>query len=177
MRLTNGRIIGSLFVAGGWLIAGVRAVLDIIGYATIPEDTQVASGLLRQFLLWVLSLPWWVPWGFALIAAIALIVVSWPRGSAGRSETPEKESPEPKYASPFAGKTPAPPETIPQRFIEVIDRDDNEIASRIRLHAIPKPIQIHRCLETPDPYLNITVFLWNNSVYELEFVSLNGGFS
>ncbi len=84
---------------------------------------------------------------------------------------------EPKYVSPFVGKTQSGQEKIPPRFIEVIDRDDREIANRIRLHAIPKPIRVHRHLEAPDPHLVITVHLWNSSVYELEFVSVTGKFS
>lgn len=66
-------------MAGGWLVAGFRAVLDLIGYATVPEDTQVATGVLRNFFLWLMSIPWVVPWGFALLSTSLLIWVSWPR--------------------------------------------------------------------------------------------------
>ena len=31
--------------------------------------------------MWLLSVPWWVPWGFALIPTLVLIWVSWPRES------------------------------------------------------------------------------------------------
>ena len=82
MRIAGGRIFSALLTAGGWLIAGVRLVLDLIGYATIPEDSQVAAGLLQSFFLWLLSVPWWAPWGFALITTGLLIWVSWPRRMA-----------------------------------------------------------------------------------------------
>ena len=87
MRLVIGRIASALIVAGIWLLAGVRTVLDLIGYATVPEDSQVATGLLRDFLLWALSVPWWVPWGFALISTLTLIWVSWPRAGIQFSQT------------------------------------------------------------------------------------------
>lgn len=79
MRLTVGRVLSAIVVSVGWLIVGVRAVLDLIGYATVPEDIQVATGVLRVVFLWLLSVPWWIPWGFAFIATMALIWVSWPR--------------------------------------------------------------------------------------------------
>ena len=90
--------------------------------------------------------------------------------------TTNQEAATPKYTSPFAGKTTAPPEPIPQRFIEVIDRDDREIAQRIRLHAIPKPLQVKRHLDAPDPYIDIIVRLWNSSVFDLEYQSAQGRF-
>ncbi len=65
--------------AGGWLLAGARTVLDLIGYSTAPEDVEVARTRLDKFLEWLLSLPWWAPWGFALVATIWLMWVSWPR--------------------------------------------------------------------------------------------------
>ena len=79
MNLTLGRIASILVVAVGWLVAGVTLVLDLIGYATVPEDVQVDSGVLRDLLLWLLSVPWWVPWGFALLSTLTLLAVSWPR--------------------------------------------------------------------------------------------------
>lgn len=74
-----GRITSILFSAGGWLIAGIRAVLDIVGYSTIAEDAKAAQGLLANFLEWVLSVLWWIPWGFALLSTVWLTWVSWPR--------------------------------------------------------------------------------------------------
>src|SRR5688572_14221140 len=85
-RLAFGRIASIAIFAGGWLFAGVRLVLDLIGYATAPEDARVASGLLHAFFLWVLSLPWWIPWGFALASTFWLTWVSWPRDRHVSSE-------------------------------------------------------------------------------------------
>lgn len=53
--------------------------LDLIGYSTIPDDAKVALGRLDDFFLWLLSVPWWGVFGFALIASMWLMWVSWPR--------------------------------------------------------------------------------------------------
>ena len=100
MAQVVGRIVAVSLTAGGWEITGIRAVLDLIGYSTIPEDKQVATGLLRDFLIWILQLPWWVPWGFALIATVTLIWVSWPRTlvQAGPQESKLETSVAPEIA-------------------------------------------------------------------------------
>lgn len=82
MKLIIGRVVSILITGGGWALAGVRTVLDLIGYSTSPEDVGVAVTRLDQFLGWILSLPWWVPWGFAIISTAWLMWVSWPRGQA-----------------------------------------------------------------------------------------------
>jgi hypothetical protein len=79
MKLIVGRILSALFTAGGWLLAGARTVLDLIGYSTAPEDVGVAQARLDQFLGWLLSVPWWAVWGFALVSTMWFIWVSWPR--------------------------------------------------------------------------------------------------
>lgn len=79
-----GRVLSATMMALGWVIAGARTVLDLIGYSTAPDDAQVAGHLLHSFLLWVLSLPVWLPWGFALIATLALMYLSWPRPAPAR---------------------------------------------------------------------------------------------
>lgn len=81
MKLIVGRILSAFLTAGGWLLVGVRLVLDLIGYSTIPEDVSVAKGRLDQFFELVLSAPWWSVWGFALVTTLWLIWVSWPRQS------------------------------------------------------------------------------------------------
>ena len=78
-RRVFGRVASTLITAGGWLLAGARAVLDLVGYSTVPEDVTVAQTRLDQALTWFLGLPWWLPWGFALISTLWLIWVSWPR--------------------------------------------------------------------------------------------------
>ena len=176
VRLALGRLGSILLVAGIYLFAGIRLVLDLIGYSTVLEDVAVAQTRADQFLGFALSVPWWAIWAFLLITTIMLIWVSWPRPKAEtRSIASLKEAaPKPTYASPFAGKTPAAPEPVPQRFIDLIDGDDQAIAERIRFHAISKPIQVRRHLDAPDPYIDINVHLWNNSVFELEYQSAHG---
>ena len=73
------RIASVIAIAAGWLLAGVRLILDLIGYSTVPQDLPVAEGLLKRFLVWLMELPWYVPWGFALISTVWLTYVSWPR--------------------------------------------------------------------------------------------------
>ena len=72
------RIATYIVVAGGWLLAGIRTALDLVGWSTAPDDVTVAESRLDQFFVWLLSLPWWVPWGFALISTLRLIWVPWP---------------------------------------------------------------------------------------------------
>jgi hypothetical protein len=79
MKLIMGRILSAFITAGGWLLAGVRLVLDLIGYSTAPDDIHVAHHRLDQFFEWLLSVPWWAIWGFALVSTLWLIWVSWPR--------------------------------------------------------------------------------------------------
>jgi hypothetical protein len=81
MKLVLGRIFSAFITAGGWLLAGIRLVLDLIGYSTIPEDVSVAKGRLDQFFDLILTAPWWVIWGFAFFSTLWLIWVSWPRHS------------------------------------------------------------------------------------------------
>jgi hypothetical protein len=73
-----GRIASFVIVAGSWLLFGVRAVLSLIGYATLPEDAAVAGHRYRHVLLSLLSIPWPYLFGFALIATILLMILSWP---------------------------------------------------------------------------------------------------
>ena len=78
-RLAVGRIISGLVMAGGWVLVGARTVLDLVGYSTAPEDIETAQTRLDQVFSFILSLPWWSVWGFALITTIWLMWVSWPR--------------------------------------------------------------------------------------------------
>lgn len=81
VRGAIGRISSVVVVVGGWLVAGIRFALDIVGYSTVPEDIEVARTRLDQFLSYLVSMPWWAPLGFALAATLWLIWVSWPRNS------------------------------------------------------------------------------------------------
>lgn len=81
MGVLAGRITSGLVVAGGWLFLGARLVLDLVGYSTFPEDSRVALGRLGTVFDWLLSVPWWAALGFALIASMWLMWVSWPRAN------------------------------------------------------------------------------------------------
>lgn len=64
-------------------------MLDLIGYSTASDDALVAQGIVHQILVWEMSLPLWVPWGFALITTMWLMWVSWPRATI--SSRPEQD--------------------------------------------------------------------------------------
>ncbi len=106
-KLALGRIASILLLAVGWLIAGVQTVLDLIGYATVPADAQVAAGLLRSIFLWILSIPWWVPWGFALISTLWLMRISWPRSYSTAKDAPLDQIPPPTAPTEETQSTPA----------------------------------------------------------------------
>lgn len=74
MKKAIGKVFGVLGTIAGWCFLAVRVVLELIGYATINDDAQAAQGLLRDFFIWTLSLPWWAPLVFA---SFITIVVLW----------------------------------------------------------------------------------------------------
>jgi hypothetical protein len=73
-----GRIASFVIVALSWMLLGVRIVLNLIGYATLPEDAAIADQRYRHIFLWLLGIPWPYLLGFALIGTIVLMLVSWP---------------------------------------------------------------------------------------------------
>lgn len=79
MKTVTGRIISGIGVFGVSLFAGVRLVLDLVGYSTLPDDYRVALGRLGSFFDWLLSVPSWLVLGLALASLFWLIWVSWPR--------------------------------------------------------------------------------------------------
>lgn len=83
LKLALGRIASILLVSGGWLLIGVRVVLDLIGYSTLPEDVVVAHERANAALVWISGIPWWALLGFALITTLWLMHVSWPRSMIG----------------------------------------------------------------------------------------------
>lgn len=74
-----GRITSICITASGWGLFGVRTVLDLIGYSTIPDDIAVAKTRADQVLDFILTIPWWATLGFALVSTVVLMWVSWPR--------------------------------------------------------------------------------------------------
>ncbi len=69
----------------------MRTVLDLIGYATLPDDAVVAQSVLHRFFLWVLTVPSWLTFVVAFGAYAWLTYVSWPRQSlaGGVPEEPQ----------------------------------------------------------------------------------------
>lgn len=63
-------------------------MLDLIGYSTVPDDATVAATRLDQFLGWLMTVPWWVVFGFALVSTMWLMWVSWPRSALTTKEFP-----------------------------------------------------------------------------------------
>lgn len=80
-----GRIFSIVITAGGWLLAGARLMLDLIGYSTVPEDFEVAKTRLQKVLDLLLAVPWEAFFVFALISTLWLMWVSWPRPKLQRS--------------------------------------------------------------------------------------------
>lgn len=90
MNQVFGRILSAAITASGWLILGARSMLDLVGYATLPDDAKVATGLLQKFFNWLLSVPWWAVFGFAIISTLWLMWVSWPRSGYEQTRKTEK---------------------------------------------------------------------------------------
>ena len=90
-----GRLFGIALSVGGWLLVGARVVLDLVGYSTAPDDAVVATGLMKSFLLWLLNIPWWVPWAFAFSTTLLLSYVFWPRAVLALDNTHDKSDDEP----------------------------------------------------------------------------------
>lgn len=118
-RLLIGRIVSALLIVGSLLLAITRAVLDVIDYSTVTEDVTIAQTRLDQFFIWLLSLPWGVPWGFALISTVSLIWVSWPRQVTAASQADDDK------INPYAGDIP----TFAELLLTVNEFRCKEIAS------------------------------------------------
>ena len=67
-----------LWVGSGLLsaLAGIRFVLEIIGYATIADDAKEASGIVKWLFDVALALPWWAIWWPLFISYIWAGLVS-----------------------------------------------------------------------------------------------------
>lgn len=71
------KIISIVLTAASWLYFGVRGMLDLIGYSTIPDDVKVAGQRLDQFVLWLMTIPTWIVFGIAVLLTGWLIWYSW----------------------------------------------------------------------------------------------------
>jgi hypothetical protein len=63
------------------VLGGIRWTLDLIGWATAPDDVETAMTRLDQFFVWLLSVPGWLILVCILISSMWLMRVSWPRQS------------------------------------------------------------------------------------------------
>jgi hypothetical protein len=75
------KIVGRLFSWIGTLaffaFAVVRTILDVIGYTTAQGDAAGLPESAQAALLWLLSIPWWIPWAVFLGAFMWLAWWSW----------------------------------------------------------------------------------------------------
>ena len=62
-------MIGSVFMTA--LVVG-RTILELIGYATLPDDAKEAHGLLKVLADMALALPWWAIWWPLFISYICV---------------------------------------------------------------------------------------------------------
>ncbi|MCK0149595.1 hypothetical protein MWU54_06150 [Marivita sp. S6314] len=90
MALFFKRLLSFFLALGGWAIAAVRSTLDLIGWSTAPDDIGVAVSALDIFFRWLLTVPWYVPWTFALLSTSWLMWISWPRQPALIPKSHEK---------------------------------------------------------------------------------------
>lgn len=98
MSLILKRLLSILATAIFFAFWVTRTVLDLIGYATLPDDAVVAQSLLHRFFLWVLTVPSWLTFVAAFGAYAWLAYVSWPRAMpapAPASPVPVKSVGEP----------------------------------------------------------------------------------
>ncbi len=161
-----------------WLWAVLPKALDWVGRTTLPDDwEQLMAERLPAWTAWLFSTPWWVPALLAATLTFWMIWISRPRAQAEtKPNLPASDGAQkPTYASPFEGKNLATAASIPQRLINEIDHDATNMAGCVRMHIVP--IKIKRILDAPDPYLDITLRFWNETIYELRFVSASGRFS
>jgi hypothetical protein len=87
MALFFKRLASHMLALGGCALVAVRIALDLIGWSTAPDDVGVAMSTVEIFFVWLLGVPWYAPWSFALISTIWLMWVSWPsRSVAGADE-------------------------------------------------------------------------------------------
>ena len=65
--------IGSAFMTAFIVL---RFVLEVIGYATLPDDAKEAHGVLRVLADMVLALPWWAIWWPLFLSYIATCLIA-----------------------------------------------------------------------------------------------------
>lgn len=125
MKLALGRIVSILIPVGGWLLAGVRIVLDLVGYLTLPDDAKVAAVRVDQIFQWLLTVPGWVVYGFALLSTMWLAWVSWPRAPrmrpAGTSSEPTANISKPASKGSEVAAAPAARRQADMKKVALID--------------------------------------------------------
>lgn len=142
----------ALLLACGWLVAGMRAALDVIGWSTAPDDVAVTMSRIDQAFLWLLSIPWWIPWGFALISTMWMIWVSWPRPQQAAAPPPVPPQ-----------KTPPDDEALDQiADLEARNKDLQEQIEGLSKQDPPPRMNAFAYLRRPDK--NILIIEWNAPV-------------
>jgi hypothetical protein len=118
-------MISAVLMAGGWVLAGARLVLDLIGYSTAPEDVGVARTRLEQALDLLLATPWWAILGVALIMTLWLMWLSWPQPvpitqkETNGHRTPEKQNDSPQITDDYS-EDPAGEASDPQAYNDLV---------------------------------------------------------
>ena len=84
MKQALARFLGLVLVIVMWIVASTRAVLENIGYASLP-NTATAGDRYRSFFLWLLDTNGWLLFLVAFILTTWLIWVSWPAAKLPRS--------------------------------------------------------------------------------------------
>jgi len=74
MKEFIGKISGAFATGLLWLLLGIRTLLDLIGYATLPDDAKVAEGLVYAFIDWLLTTP---TWAFLIAATAPTLLLVW----------------------------------------------------------------------------------------------------
>lgn len=77
LNRTFGKVLTGLAIVGSWILLGARLVLDMLDYATIPENFQVARTRIDQALDYLFEIPWWALLTFAGFSTAWLIWLSW----------------------------------------------------------------------------------------------------
>lgn len=64
-------------VLGMFAFGIIRTMLDVVGYSTAQGDAAGLPAAAQAFFLWLLGLPWWVPWVAFMLAFMWLCWWSW----------------------------------------------------------------------------------------------------
>lgn len=124
MKVLWGKIISWAFTISGWMLTAIQWALNGIGYATVPDDAREAASLAEIFASWVLSLPWWGPFGFAFLLTLWVAFMSWRYPTRAQSFSQPLGREDKVAGSPVSTATspkPAPSDPLSEAELERID--------------------------------------------------------